>query len=224
MNPLAAPFTFTQASNGVVKNEISLEGRLHDTDKTAAVPSHKEPTQDGVAGRECAKVNAGYKTAIATQKVLRIEAEPSQTQIRMSERPTLVCAESRDAEFGEDIVRSKSLQNHSQSDTEELAALRAANAALTERLRQVEDETPEEREVRKLKLKNAEIEQLKSSVEQVTAQTEVTKKKLAERQAHLRELNGQVAKLQPPVPYKIQERRKKREKTGEVREAEQGCA
>lgn len=96
------------------------------------------------------------------------------------------------------------------SDTEELVALRAANAALTQRLREIEEERPEERDARNSKLKNAKIEQLKSSVEKVTAKTEAINKKILERQAHLRELNAQIAKLQPWVPYKIQGRRKKK--------------
>lgn len=105
-----------------------------------------------------------------------------------------------------------------QTDTEELVALRAANAALTQRLREIEEETPEERDTRKVKLKNAEIEQLKASVEKVNAQTQAIKEKILERQAHLRELNAQLAKLQPPVPYKIQGRRKKKGKNKESKE------
>ena len=105
-----------------------------------------------------------------------------------------------------------------QNDADELAAFRTANAALTQRLREIEEETPEEKDARKLKSKNAEIEQLKASIEKVNAQTEATKKKVLEQQAHLRSLNAQIAKLQPPVPYKIQDKRRKTAKDRESRE------
>lgn len=99
--------------------------------------------------------------------------------------------------------------DYSQACTEELAALRKANTALTKRLRELSQETPEEREARKLRQRNLEIEDLKASIERVTAQTKATKKELAERRAYLRELNEQVVMLQPPVQFAIKQGREK---------------
>lgn len=94
-------------------------------------------------------------------------------------------------------------------DAEEIAALKKANETLTQRLQEFEQETPEEREARKLKQKSAEIENLKASVAQATTQTEETKKQLAERQAYLRDLNTQLATLRPAQQFVIKEKKQK---------------
>ncbi|KAF9700029.1 hypothetical protein EKO04_002018 [Ascochyta lentis] len=109
----------------------------------------------------------------------------------------------------------KKPRTHQRTDTEELAALRQANLALTQRLREFEQETPVERESRKVKLKNAEIEQLKATVERVNAQTEATMKRLAERQAYLRDLNAQIAKSGPPLAFAMKDKRKGKLRKGQ---------
>ena len=96
------------------------------------------------------------------------------------------------------------------SDAEELIALRQANAHLTQRLRELEGENPEERDARKLKLKNDEVQELKASVEQTQNETELIKQTLAERQAYLRELNAEIAELEPRLPFAVKETRRKK--------------
>jgi hypothetical protein len=106
-------------------------------------------------------------------------------------------------------MHSGSHHNGPKSDAEELTALRQANAVLTQRLRGLEGENPEER---KLKLKSDEVEKLKASVKQTHIETEIIKQTLAERQAYLQELNAQIAELQPPLPFAVRGPRKKKDK------------
>ncbi|KAF2997047.1 hypothetical protein E8E13_000993 [Curvularia kusanoi] len=111
-------------------------------------------------------------------------------------------------------------QNNTKSAADELLALCQANAILTQRLREFETEDPQTREARKLRLKHAEIEQLKASVEQTHAETDAIKLELAERQTYLRELNERINDLVRPVPFAVKETRKKdkpKGKKGEVR-------
>lgn len=108
-------------------------------------------------------------------------------------------------------THSEHHQNSPKSDAEELAALRPAYAVLAQRLRELEGENAEERDARKLKLKNDEVKQLKASIEQTCAETESIKQTLAERQAYLRELNAKIAELQPPLPFAVKETRKKKD-------------
>lgn len=103
-------------------------------------------------------------------------------------------------------------QDGRKSGAEELVVLRQANAVLIQRLHELEGENPEERDARRLKLKNDEVEELKASVEQTHMETEIIKQTLAERQAYLRELNAQIADLQPPLPFAVKETRKKKDK------------
>ena len=105
-------------------------------------------------------------------------------------------------------------QNPSRVDDDELTALRKANAALSARLRILEGETPEEREARKLKAKNAGIEELKASHERIVTDTEEVKKKLAERHAYLRDVKAQIAKLQLPLPFAVKEKKQRRKGKG----------
>lgn len=107
------------------------------------------------------------------------------------------------------IKLAENPQNPPRVDNDELTALRKANAALNARLRILEGETPEEREARKLKAKNAEIEELKASHERIVDDTEEVKKKLAERHAYLRDVKAQIAKLQPPLPFAVKEKKQK---------------
>lgn len=69
-----------------------------------------------------------------------------------------------------------------------------------------------------MEVKKSEIKQPKASVERANAQTDATKKKILERQAYLRELSTQIAKLQRPVPYKIQDKREEKGKNKDSKE------
>ncbi|KAF1357367.1 hypothetical protein EJ07DRAFT_157672 [Lizonia empirigonia] len=160
-------------------------------------------------GIKSAEVSSSHKVTVHTQKVYVHRTNPRTSN---SQTPGTTNSSNMISTAYHDMTQGgkpTKPTNYPQAHTEELSALRKANTALTQCLHEISQETHEEREARKLRQKNVEIEDLKASIERVTAQTEATKKELAERQTYLRELNAQVVTLQPPVQFAIKQEKGK---------------
>lgn len=99
-----------------------------------------------------------------------------------------------------------------QAKDNEIAALRKSNKSLTVRLLELEQETPEEQEARKLRAKNAEIKALKVFFERANSRTDIIKRRRTEREKELRHVQAEVAFLQPRVPFAIKEAKQKGKK------------
>lgn len=206
MNPPDNSPSVAEVSNGYTEGASYEHQPYLPTNMMTTIPKQTELGPD----TEVANTNT-EEQYITDYKVAATEA-PSQS----SEETPQQSAPGR-TDFGNITDDSKPMhsgshQNGPKSDAEELIALRQANAILTQRLRELEGENPEERDVRKLKLKNNEIDELKASVEQTHNESEFVKQKLAEQQAYLRELKAQIAELQPPLPFAVKETRKKGKK------------
>ena len=157
--------------------------------------------------------------AAQDEPAARHESETPIARSKVSESPK--CSETGFSSQIALVARQQETRTHAknteaqlQNTVDKLAALCAPNAALTQRLCAIEAETPEEREARKLRMKNAEIEQLKQSVTRITSDTESVRKKLAERQAFLRVVKAQISQLQPPVLFAVKEKKQKRKGKG----------
>ena len=206
MNPPDNSPIIAEVSNGYTEGASYEHQPYLPTNIITATPKHTELGSD--TGLANTNIEEQY---ITDHKVAATEA-PSQS----SEETPQQSAPGR-TDFGNLTEDSKPMHsgshlNDPKSDAEELIALRQANALLTQRLRKLEGENPEERDARKLKLKNDEVQELKASVEQTQNETELIKQTLAERQAHLRELNAEIAELEPPLPFAVKETRKKKGK------------
>ena len=206
MNPPDNPPSVAEVSNGYIEGVSYEHQPYRPTNMMTAISEQTELGSDTEV--ENTNVEEQY---ITDPKVAATEA-PSQS----SEETPQQSAPGR-TDFGNLTEDSKPMHsgshlNDPKSDAEELIALRQANALLTQRLRKLEGENPEERDARKLKLKNDEVQELKASVEQTQNETELIKQTLAERQAHLRELNAEIAELRTPLEYAVKETRKKKGK------------
>ncbi|KAJ4349241.1 hypothetical protein N0V95_004730 [Ascochyta clinopodiicola] len=198
MSPLATSFTFSKPS---ISTKIG--------------PEHCESERE-IASKDA---NVATKTTHSSASGIQvIEVDPLSANADVISTAETHAASSDPTSNEEQVhpLSHKELRTRLET-TAELLTLRQANISLTKRLHASSPETPSEREARRFKTKNAEIEQLKASVERVHAQTEATRKRLVERQAYLRELNAQIVKLQPPLPFVVKSGRGKgRGKKGQL--------
>ncbi|KAI4933042.1 hypothetical protein J4E85_003445 [Alternaria conjuncta] len=103
------------------------------------------------------------------------------------------------AELGQHFTRQDTKQ------TEELAALR-------DKVRELEEETPEQRFNRLSVEKNTKIDGLKAEVEKVNKKDESLKAKNDELEKKLKVLEADIKNLQPAAEFTIKEKKKKGKK------------
>jgi hypothetical protein len=195
-----------EVSNSYIEG-ARYEIPYHPTNTMPAIPEQTELGPD----TEVANTNTeeqyttDYKVAAATEA-------PSQSLEETPQQSAPDRTVSNNTTEDSKLMHFGSQQDGPKSDAEELIALRETNALLTQRLRELEGENPEERDARKLKLKNDEVDELKASVEQTHNETELIKQEHAKQQVYLRELHAQIAALQPPLQFALKETRKKGKK------------
>ena len=206
MNPPDNPPSVAGVSNGYIEGVSYEHQPYRPTNMMTAIPEQTE------LGPDTEVVNTNIEEQyIEDYKVAATEA-PSQSSEQTPQQSASDRADCDNITDDSKPMHFGSHQNGPKSDAEELIALRQANALLTQRLRELEGENPEERDARKLKLKSDEVQELKASVEQTQNETELIKQALAGRQAYLRELNAEIAELEPPLPFAVKEMRRKKGK------------
>jgi hypothetical protein len=206
MNPPDESLSVAEVSNGYTEGVSYEHQPCHPTNTMTVIPKQTE------LGPDIEVANPNTEEQSTTDSGVVATETPSQSSEQTLQQPTPNRTDCSNIIDDSKPMHSGSHLDGPKPDAEELIALRQANAVLTQRLRELEGENPEERDARRLKLKNDEVEELKASVEQTHIEIELIKQTLAERQAYLRELNAQIAELQPPLPFSVKETRKKKGK------------
>ncbi|KAI4694350.1 hypothetical protein J4E81_006567 [Alternaria sp. BMP 2799] len=85
-------------------------------------------------------------------------------------------------------------------------------AALRDKVRELEEETPEQRSNRLSVEKNTKIDRLKSEVEKINKQDESLQAENKELEKKLKTLEADIKKLQPPAEFTVKEKKTKGKK------------